>query len=116
MIARPDFSIISNTKDVQAIRTDSVKAAVFYEPGSVDFGDGWEVSVDRKGIVLLTVRNGRCSITVADPMYNQQKITVSVNRTIKWPSVAVKNGVSYITIDLPQGAMQGSSVKLDCAY
>jgi chondroitin AC lyase len=116
MVLRPDFTVVQNTDTLQAIRSGSMNAAVFYQGGIVDWGNGWKLYTDSPAMVLLTIRENHCSITVADPLYRRKSITIAVNKTIAQSSIRSKEGMSFLTIDLPQGPMQGSSVSIDCTF
>src|SRR5690349_3618161 len=86
----PDVQIVENTPKLQAVRHAKSKLlmVVFWEPGSVA-----NVEVDRPCLVLLDEHH----LAVANPKNEAMKVNVTV-------------GVKSYAIELPAGAMAGSSV------
>lgn len=116
MAVHPDCTVIQNTDTLQAIRTSSMNAAVFYQSGTVDWGNGWKLYADSPAMVLLTIQDHHGTITISDPLYRRKNITIAINKTITQPFARSKDGMSYLTIELPQGPMQGSSASINCTF
>ena len=116
MAAKPGFTVVENTDTLQAITMGNTNAAVFYQQGAVNWGNGWQLAADQPAIVLLTIQEHKGSITIADPLYKRKTITIAVNKKIATPAAQFKEDRTEITIDLPQGAMQGSSVSVNFTF
>lgn len=108
MAVKPDFTVVQNTDTLQAIRTSTLHAAVFYQKGRVNWGNGWQLEADGPAAVLLTIHGKQGRITVGDPLYRRRQITVTIYKP--------DEQLLTFTIDLPQGAMQGSSTGVDFTF
>ncbi|SEN91300.1 chondroitin AC lyase [bacterium A37T11] len=94
----PQVAIVKNDTAVQAIKAGMLYAAVFYQPGTVDFGEGMKISTDQKVLILVKAVEGGYRVSVADPLYSQLSVHIRINNQEK-------------TIALPQGDLQGSTVQ-----
>lgn len=76
----PDFEVISNTKDCQAVRekTLGVTGIVFYEAGECA-----GIKVDKACIVTFSENNDKLKIKVCEPTNKEETVTVEINRELK---------------------------------
>ena len=95
--AAPAAKILSNTTQLQAVRTAQITAAVFYEPGRLTYAPNLTVAVDHPCVVLIKESPQGPRLTVADPT---QRLTALI---VTW------NG-KPITVTLPAGLNAGTSV------
>jgi chondroitin AC lyase len=95
---RPAIHVLSNNRDIQAAWNDINKVAMsaFYRPGSLATPIG-RISVDQPCLLMLEEVADGWKITVANPENQQLTVKVRVESAIR-------------TIDLPAGALAGSSV------
>ena len=99
--AHPTVSVVSNTKDIQAVWHPGlgIGYAVFYSGGSVRLGDV-TLSSDTPLMVMIRVREGKVDrISVSDPSRKLLKAHFSVNGEEKH-------------IALPQGEHAGESITI----
>ena len=94
--ATQDYKIIRNGAAAQAVRLNRQYAVVFYRPGMVDLGEGLTLAADRQVIVYLEQKGNGYDIWVADPLYNQRKVCLSLNGR-------------EVQIDFPEGELTGST-------
>ncbi len=75
----PDFEVISNTKDCQAVRekTLGVTGIVFYEAGECA-----GIKVDKACIVTFSENNDKLKIKVCEPTNKEESVTVEINREL----------------------------------
>ncbi|RDY29387.1 hypothetical protein CHL78_001430 [Romboutsia weinsteinii] len=78
----PDIEVLSNTKDVQAVRENKLKIteANFWEDNkSIDF-----ISVDKKSSVMVKEENGKLKVSLSDPtMKNNGVVRVTLDKEIE---------------------------------
>jgi len=116
------IEIVSNTSDLQAVRDTGggICQAVFYRAGTVQVAPGITVSIDSPGLVMVKTEDGKLkSVSVSDPTRRLSKINLTASVkiegrgdgfTFNWYE---KEGVSVITIQLPQNEYAGKSVSCD---
>ena len=98
-VKNPDVEILSNTKAVQAVfeKGLNIKCYAFHEAANVK-----DVSADAPCLVTLTGN----TVAVSDPTHELEKLTVTVAAELNVTemaanmSVAVKDGMTVITLDL----------------
>lgn len=100
--ATQHYEIVKNIATVQAVKLNRQYAIVFYRPGTVDLGDGLTLSADKQVIAYLEQRTNGYDIWVADPLYNQKKVCLTLNSR-------------EVQIDFPQGELTGSSAFISIA-
>lgn len=91
-VKNPGFEILSNTRDLQAVKAGNTVYAVFYEPGTIKWGDGQSVTVNRA--CALIVESGK--MFLSDPKQKEQRIEVGFNE-------------SNYSVKLPRGGEAGKS-------
>jgi chondroitin AC lyase len=109
------FVVVRNDSSCQVVRNDVTKtyAVIFYQPGTVSLGKGLVLTADRKSMVLLdTIPNGY-NIAVADPLYAQASVTLTLNKELSGEAAVYANGSTTITVSLPTGDSVGSTRKND---
>ena len=74
--ADPDFKIISNTKECQAVqeKTLGITGIVFYEAGECS-----GVKVDKACIVTFSVNSDEFKIKVCEPTNKESRVTVEID-------------------------------------
>lgn len=117
-----DIQILSNTADIQSVKHRKLNMiqAVFYKPGLLNISHGNYVQCEDPCIIMLSFNGERLvKISVADPNRNLESINFSLPIKIernqddfisKWDD---KNKQSNISIRLPSGVYQGSSVTVN---
>jgi chondroitin AC lyase len=92
------FEIVKNTTTIQAVKNSVFNsyAVVFYEPGTVDMGDGLTITSDAKGMVYIEKMLESYNVSVSDPIYSQKDVNITLNN-------------KTIHFDFPQGDYQGST-------
>lgn len=102
-----------NEADIQAVKIAGQYtryAVVFYEPGSINMGDGLTITSSQKAIVFIKEYPSNYRISVADPIYSQGTITLKLNKQLTGAGTSYANGVTTITITMPTGENTGSTV------
>ncbi|CAN5497417.1 hypothetical protein BH09VER1_BH09VER1_43060 [soil metagenome] len=99
---KPEIVILQNTAALQAVRnvkTDMIQA-VFYQPGTLEAGNGKTLKVDQPCLLILDASKNR--LVLSDPTQKLTQITVEIGGAAR----------KYL---LPTGAFAGSSLvtKLD---
>lgn len=94
-----EIKIIVNSEQIQAISNENKRqyAAVFYEPGEIRFAEDLVVAVNKKVIIYIEKKDKQYEIAVADPLYKEQSLQLSMNG-------------EQINIVFPSGDYSGSSV------
>ena len=94
-----EIKIIVNSEQIQAISNEIKRqyAAVFYEPGEIRFADDLVIAVNKKVIIYIEKKDKQYEIAVADPLYKEQSLQLSMNG-------------EQINIVFPSGDYSGSSV------
>ena len=115
--------ILSNTTGLQAVRHDglSITQIVFYEPGTIDIGNGVTLTAEKACMVMVKERGKRIRrITVSDPSRANNSLGLTVSSRIRgggdnWKTEwSGKEGFSSINIELPSTVeMAGKSVVID---
>lgn len=106
------FVVIKNDANIQAIRNDNqhTYAAVFYNPGTVDMGDGLCITSDKKVLIMIEKNSTGYKIAVADPIYNQSSVTIKLNKNVKGPNATNAGGNSCIDFTFPTKDYIGKTV------
>jgi chondroitin AC lyase len=78
------LKIVANGSAVQAIMDSSLQLfqAVFYEAGSIAFGDNDWIEVDRPALVQLRPSEAGWELVVTDPMHDPQNEQLVVKTSI----------------------------------
>ncbi len=112
---------LSNTTRMQAVYHQGLNLceAVFYEPGSLVFGERFKVEVSQPGIYLFeTGPEGWRKITVSDPSRNLKSMKIEVAGLFEgyepmWKATQTgTNSESEIIVILPGGPHAGESVQV----
>jgi hypothetical protein len=107
----------SNTTSIQAIRKDGTYtkyAVVFYAAGQVDMGDGLIVKSNKKAIVFIKKYPSNYRVSVADPLYTESSIVITLNKELMGTDIVYSGGESAITFNLPTGDSKGSTLTKFC--
>jgi chondroitin AC lyase len=107
------FTVIKNDSNQQAVvRNDSQKkyAIIFYNPGTVDMGDGLTVTSNQKAIIILKKYSSDYKISIADPIYSQSGITVTINKNLSGTNAVYSGGNTTINFALPGGDLTGKTI------
>ena len=108
--ARPRVRILSNTKDVQAVRAPlGITMAAFYVPGEVKT-DGETIRVDRPCLLLWRKTKTGAVLAVSNPDNEAAHVRVRVSERMRGAGGTPDGAGSVIEVDLPGGAAAGSSV------
>ncbi len=95
----PGFRILSNTKDLQAIETDTDVQAVFYAPDQLPCGKGLTIAVSKPCMVIVHTTPTDPRLYVCDPTQLLAQVQVRLS------------GRSH-TIPLPTGGLAGQTVEI----
>lgn len=73
-------NIVSNTEKLQAVyhRKLDIGGAVFYENGTVDFGNGFTIKTDGICCVMTRIKNGKLQISVSNPYAKKTDINLEI--------------------------------------
>jgi chondroitin AC lyase len=112
--------ILSNTKDVQAVKSNKLNMVqiAFYKAGKLDIGNGQVIKMSSQGMAMLKQKNGKITeITVADPSRKLSQLVLTIPGNYKLNSdnctVVANNNMTTFLIDLPQDVYAGKSVTLN---
>lgn len=110
--AEKDFEIIKNTTEIQAVRNLAMQSygVVFYEPGTVRLDTGLAVSSDKPLLVYLEKKAGGYEISVADPLYRNKEVQLTVSGRLQGKQAKYENEQSVIMFNLPGGDYAGNTV------
>ena len=103
------IQIVANTKDVQAVRHDGLKQTQinFYKAGSLEYKDGYTVTVDYPCSMIIDESSATRKITVAvNDQSAHQVINVQLdNNNVKTSTVFTTKGLPYAgqSITLTEG-------------
>jgi len=106
------FIVERNDKEIQALRAvkNHSYAMVFYAPGTVNMGDGLQITSDRPALVLIEKHSNRYLFSVADPTCEQTNLTLSLNHKVSGQEVSLINNMSVLKIVFPRGPLAGSTI------
>lgn len=105
------FIISQNDASAQALRKGTKYGIIFYEPCTVTMDDGLAITSDKAAIVLITATEGTYDISVSDPTYSQDKITLTVNEELEAVSrFAAGESNTVLEFILPKGNNLGSTI------
>ena len=76
---------------------NEIKIIFTYEPGEIGFEDDLVIAVNKKVIIYIEKKDKQYEIAVADPLYKEQSLQLSMNG-------------EQINIVFPSGDYSGSSV------
>lgn len=116
---KENITIISNTPEVQAVKHAGLEMfqAVYYKAGKVQITDNLSLKSDNPGIVLVKMENQKVKeISASDPNRELANFRLSISSKIEKEGKNYKifwndqEGISEISIDLPQGVYAGKSV------
>ena len=111
------FVVVRNDADFQAVKNENSGsyAIVFYNPGTVDMGNGMNITSDKKALVFLQKNANDYQLSVSDPLYNQTNVTITItgNPTPVNGRTAAQNVVSLITF--PVGDYKGNTSTITIA-
>lgn len=117
--SKENITVLSNSPELQAVKHKDLGICqiVFYKGGEVEISDGLVIKSDSPGIVMVKTDNGNLSeISVSDPNRELGKMYIFVTSRIEnegenfkavWNE---KEGISQISVDLPQTVYAGKSV------
>ncbi len=109
--------VLSNTKDVQAVRHESkgITGIAFYTPGTLIVSPGFKLSVDQPCLVLTQEEGKNVKVTVSNP--TNSGITVNVQVTPHLVGTDANwlpdQQVTQLVFTLPGGAYGGQSITKD---
>lgn len=113
LAANSGITIVTNTVNIHAIRfsatgANSKYAAIFYNPGTVDVGEGLKITSDSKAVVLVKKYSTQFRVSVSDPTYSLSTINITLNY----------NGTDLpvVAIPLPTGTSTGSTITRFVTY
>jgi len=125
-LVAPDHSLISFKKYIsqnpyQIVRNDTIAQAVknqktqqyhvvYYEKASVDFGDGLVMNTEGEALVNIKKIGNEYIIAVADPIYKQQEIKLTINKKLKGLGAIISGDHTTITVNMPTADLTGSTV------
>ncbi|MDE1192067.1 MAG: polysaccharide lyase family 8 super-sandwich domain-containing protein [Arachidicoccus sp.] len=106
------FVIVRNDSAIQAVRNDSVKqyGIVFYQPGTIDMGDGLNISSDKSALVFISKNDSDYKISVSDPFYTASTIQIKIDKQLSGVNAVINNDSTIIQVALPTGDSTGSTV------
>jgi len=94
-VANPDVDILRNSPGCQAVRSDRVVMAAFFQADRIGIAPETSLAVDRPCLVLMDTKTGR--LTVSDPTQLESSLSI------------ICNGKA-VSIALPRGPDAGRSV------
>lgn len=94
--------IVKNTPAVQAVKSNHLYAAVFYQPGKVELENGLTLGTDRPAMVYVEQQNGKFKIWAADPLFSQRQVYLTLNGR-------------EVRVDFPSDAFAGSTASVEIA-
>jgi len=119
--SKHNITVLLNKSEIQAIKNNGLNICqvVFYKAGEIQVSENLKLVCDNPGIVMLKMEGEKISeISVSDPNRELSKFHLSVTAKIISHGedfVSVWNemeGLSEISIDLPQGNYAGQSVTI----
>jgi chondroitin AC lyase len=112
------FEIISNTHQVQAIRNIKQQnyGVVFYQPKEIRLDDDLIISSNKPLVLYLEKKTDGYEISVADPLFTEKTVTVTISHKPKGKNVKSKKENSVITIKLPDGDYTGNTITTDYKF
>ena len=116
-----DIEILSNTPDLQAVKNIklNIYQLVFYKSSKIELSNNLRLVMDSPGLIMIKDSPQKITgITVSDPSRKLGKIHFSISEKIEengenytaiWN---VKDGLTDISVELPQGVYAGKSVTI----
>ncbi len=120
--SKNNIEIIANTPEMQAVKNEALQICqvVFYKAGNIEISDGLALASDNPGIVMLKMKEGEVKeISVSDPNRELNSFHMSISQKTEISKQGLKaiwdekEGVSDISIQLPQGNYRGKSVTVE---
>ena len=114
--------VLVNTSSLQAVRHDGlgITQIVFYEPGTIDIGNGIALSADKPCMVMVKGAGRKIDrITVLDPLRTSESLHLTIGTHISgkgdnWSVSRQGNGgSSLVRVKLPSEGLAGKSVVMD---
>ncbi|GAB2565224.1 polysaccharide lyase 8 family protein [Spirosoma areae] len=107
--------VLRNDSTLQAVRHVGLNAtqAVFYQPGTLDDGNGLRLQTD-KSVLLMAQRqaNGDLALTLSNPKNEALQVQVTINKHLMCDACvwSEKSGTTTVSVELPSGEQAGRSV------
>lgn len=100
--SKPSVLIVRNDNEIQAVTQDNLHLteAVFYQSSSLKVNSSLSIMVDKPCLVLLKVINNKINISISDPSYKDNLISVTVNynkKIYRTKAIFKANDISGIT-------------------
>jgi chondroitin AC lyase len=121
-IAKQHIDILANNTKIQAVKNRELNFVeiVFYKRGEIEIGKNIWLNCQVPGIVMVKMEDGKIvEISVADPTEKLKSMEMQFNIPVQkkgenFNAVYDKiSGVSFITVNLPQGVYAGKSVTVN---
>jgi len=109
------FQILSNSVSIQAVSfpgLDVVQGA-FFEAGTVVMSNGQDVTVDSPCLLMVSTVGENVTLSVSDPAQTLDQIRVKISGAFKGSNCVVNDGVSEVTVELPQDEWSGKTVQIE---
>jgi chondroitin AC lyase len=109
------FQGISNTSSSQAVfipGLDVVQSA-FFEAGTVVMPNGQNLTVDLLCLMIIRISGKKITLSVSDPTQEMDQIQMHLSGSFEGSGCVVKEGVSELTVDLPQDEWSGKTVTIE---
>tara|TARA_R110002050_G_scaffold72581_5_gene156285 strand:- start:476 stop:2659 length:2184 start_codon:yes stop_codon:yes gene_type:complete len=113
------YEILSNTKDLQAVKNkdENVVQAVFYQSGNLSLEKKLDLQMENAGIIMLKLKRGKVeSFSISDPTrkLTELKFTLEGLYSLKDPDIKViknrKTKTSQFIVQMPKGVFSGKSL------
>lgn len=108
--------LLSNTAQLQAVRHNDLRAlgAAFYQPGTLNGGPGWTISVDKPCLLFLREQAAGVRLAVANPENQPLNVAIEIDRTLTGAGTTpLDGGRTRISVALPAGLEAGRSVVVE---
>ena len=111
-IADPQIEIVANTPEVQAVyhRGQKTLGLIFYRAGRIHAPEWGHVALDQPGAVLLRDKDGKITVSAANPECEEATFHLTVGTPLEGPGATSAKGGTTIELELPGGLFAGQSV------
>lgn len=84
-------------------KTNNQYAIVMYTAGTINLEKGLSLYCDKPCMILLKIKDQKYTISVSDPTYSQQKINISISKTLSGNNaeIALNGNSTNIEFNLP---------------
>lgn len=84
-------------------KTNNQYAIVMYTAGTINLDKGLSLYCDKPCMILLKIKDQKYTISVSDPTYSQQKINISISKTLSGNNaeIALNGNSTNIEFNLP---------------